>query len=232
MSSLWRRIHVRKEVTCNQHWLSSISDCPSGIFQGSVVQAQLRSMSCRIFFYCPMTWFVLSSRVQLSDIVSNRNLQSTPAKNELQWMSQMCCLEESIVVFAVEIHQEVDVQQDIIVVLDHQFQLLMIVIYFMWVMLVRLVLVWIRPQLVILVLQVIIVQKDHHLLFNVFQVPTQVLCEFDCPSCTCVKGYLLLFFEWYSIGNSSMFDRILLSKWHSKSNWWQDIGLSNRFILQ
>jgi hypothetical protein len=53
------------------------------------------------------------------------------------------------------------------VVLDHQFQLLMIVIYFMWVMLVRLVLVWIRPQLVILVVQVIIVQKDHHLLFNV-----------------------------------------------------------------
>jgi hypothetical protein len=43
----------------------------------------------------------------------------------------MCCLEESIVVLAVEIHQEVDVQQDIIVVLDHQFQLLMIVIYFM-----------------------------------------------------------------------------------------------------
>ena len=46
-------------------------------------------------------------------------------------MSQMCCLEESIVVFAVEIHQDVYVQQDIIVVLDHQFQLLMIVIYFM-----------------------------------------------------------------------------------------------------
>jgi hypothetical protein len=131
-------------------------------------------------------------------------------------MSQMCCLEESIVVFAVEIHQEVDVQQDIIVVLVHQFQLLMIVIHFMWVMLVRLVLVWIRPQLVILVVQVIIVQKDHHLLFNVLQVPTQVLwlgltCEFDCPSCTCVKGYLLLFFEWYNIDNSSMFGRIWLS---------------------
>ena len=54
-------------------------------------------------------------------------LQQRTSSNE----SQMCCLEESIVVFAVEIHQEVDVQQDIIVVLDHQFQLLMIVIYFM-----------------------------------------------------------------------------------------------------
>ena len=39
----------------------------------------------------------------------------------------------------------------------------------------RLVSVWIRPQLMMFVLQVIIVQKDHHLLFNVLQVPTQVL---------------------------------------------------------
>ncbi len=46
-------------------------------------------------------------------------------------MSQMCCLEESIVVFAVEIQQKVYGQQDIIVVLVHQFQLLMIVIHFM-----------------------------------------------------------------------------------------------------
>ncbi len=39
--------------------------------------------------------------------------------------------EESIVVFAVEIHLQVYVQQDIIVVLVHQFQLLMIVIHSM-----------------------------------------------------------------------------------------------------
>ena len=55
-------------------------------------------------------------------------LQQRTSSNECL---KCCCLEESIVVFAVEIHQEVDVQQDIIVVLVHQFQLLMIVIYFM-----------------------------------------------------------------------------------------------------